>query len=329
MKLMHPHMLWLLLLIVPLTIWYIKRGVKGHPGLRIPSSAPYASLGHSWKEWLLHGSFALRMAALACLAVILARPQDETSWSQTQTEGIDIVITLDISTTMLARDLQPDRLNAAKKVAVDFVHARHNDNVGLVTFAGEAFTNVPLTNDMGAVATEAKRIQLGLIEDGTAIGDGVATAVNRLKNSQAKSKVIILLTDGSNNAGILSPLSAAKIAAEKGIKIYAIGVGTTGEALVPVAMDIDGTFVYDYRPVEMDEATLRQMASQTGGKYYRATDEHALQNVFDEIDQLEKTKLNVSEFHQSEDVYLPWAIALLALLLLDVVLRYTVLRTIP
>ncbi|MBP5561438.1 MAG: VWA domain-containing protein [Muribaculaceae bacterium] len=329
MKLMHPHMLWLLLLIVPLIVWYVMRGVKGHPGLRIPSSAPYAKLGHSWREWLLHASFGLRMAALACLVVILARPQDENKWQETQTEGIDIVITLDISSTMLARDLQPDRLDAAKKVAIDFVHARHDDNVGLVTFAGEAFTNVPLTNDMGAVVTEIKRIQLGLIEDGTAIGDGVATAVNRLKSSQAKSKVIILLTDGSNNAGILSPLSAADIAAEKGIKIYAIGAGTTGQALVPVAMDVDGSFVYDYRPVEMDEATLRQMAKKTGGKYFRATDAHTLESVFEEIDQLEKTELNVSEFRQSEDVYLPWALALLALLLLDVVLRYTVLRTIP
>lgn len=329
MKLMYPHLLWLLLLIVPLTFWYIKRGHKGQPALRVPTNLPYSHIGHSWKEWLMHLTFVLRMAALACLVIILCRPQNESSWSQTQTEGVDIVITLDISSTMLARDLQPDRLGAAKNVATNFVRERHNDNVGLVTFAGEAYTNVPLTNDMASVITHIKRITLGLIEDGTAIGDGVATAVNRLKDSQARSKSIILLTDGSNNAGILSPMSAADIAAEKGIKIYTIGVGTTGRALVPVAQDVDGSFIYDYRTVEMDEATLRKMADKTGGKYFRATDEHVLSNIFEEIDQLEKTKLNVSEYKHSEDAYLPWAIALLVLLLIDILLRYTVLRIIP
>lgn len=329
MKLMHPGLLWLFLLYVPLIWWYVKHITRGNATMRVSSTHAYRTTGRPWKEWLMHAMMGVRLAALGCLIIILCRPQGSSSWSQTHTDGVDLMIALDVSSTMLARDLQPDRFTAAKDDAINFVKERKHDNVGLVTFAGEAFTNVPLTNDMGTLVAQIKRVQMGWLDDGTAIGDGVATAINRIKDGKAKSKSIVLLTDGSNNTGIVSPLTAAQIAAQKGIKIYTIGVGTNGMAPMPVAQNWDGSFIYERRKVEMDESTLKKMAHITGGKYFRATDENVLSDVFREIDQLEKSRLNVSQHHMLSDEYQPWAWALLLLLLVDVVARYTVLRTIP
>ena len=239
-----------------------------------------------------------------------------------------MVIALDISSSMLARDFRPDRLEAAKKIAANFINGRETDNMGLVVFAGEAFTGVPMTTDRAALVNYVNSLNRDMLEDGTAIGDGLATALNRIKGGKAKSKSIILLTDGSNNTGIIAPLTAAEIAKKLGVKVYTIGIGTNGTALYPV-INMFGRIEYQPQPVVIDEATLRQIASTTGGKYFRATGNKVLSEIFAEIDKLEKTELDVRHFSHTEDCYLPWALAALGLLLLELLLRQTWLRTIP
>jgi Ca-activated chloride channel family protein len=282
----------------------------------------------SWKEWMRHVLFALEMLALACLVIILARPQSSNSWSKTDIEGTDIVLSLDVSGSMLARDFSPNRLEAAKDVATKFVSNRTSDNIGLVVFAGEAFTQVPMTNDIATLVNHIGELQIGMLEDGTAVGDGLATAINRIKDGKAKSKSIILLTDGSNNTGVVGPLTAAKIAAKYGIKVYAIGVGTMGEAPYPT-MDFAGNITYTRQKVEIDEKSLQEIARTTGSKYFRATSKSVLKDIFSEIDTLEKTRMDVQRHSQMDDNYQPWALALLLLLTLCALIRYTVLRAIP
>jgi Ca-activated chloride channel family protein len=239
-----------------------------------------------------------------------------------------MVIALDISSSMLARDFKPDRLEAAKKIAANFINGRENDNMGLVVFAGEAFTGVPMTTDRGVLVNYVNGLNREMLEDGTAIGDGLATAINRIKDGKAKSKSIILLTDGSNNTGIVAPLTAAEIAHKMGIKVYTIGIGTNGQAPYPM-INMFGRIEYQMQPVVIDETTLKQIAGSTGGKYFRATGNQVLKNIFAEIDKLEKTELDVKHFSHTEDCYLPWALAALGLVVLELLIRQTWLRTIP
>ena len=325
---MHPGLLWLLLLIVPLIAWHVMKGRKSDPTLRMSTTEAFDHMPRSWKEWMRHVLFALQMLSLACLVIILARPQSSNSWSKTDIEGTDIVLSLDVSGSMLAKDFKPNRLEAAKDVASQFVSNRTSDNIGLVVFAGEAFTQVPMTNDIATLINHIGELQIGMLEDGTAVGDGIATAINRIKDGKAKSKSIILLTDGSNNTGVVGPLTAAKIAMKYGIKVYAIGVGTMGEALYPT-MNMAGQITYERQKVEIDENSLQEIARITGGKYFRATSKSVLKDIFAEIDKLEKTRMDVQRHNQMDDNYQPWAIALLLLLTLCAVIRYTVLRTIP
>ena len=324
----NPTYLYLLLLLVPLIGWYIYKLHKSQASLQVSSSEAFQLPGtSSWKVYMRHLPFVLRMLAIALLIVVLARPQSTNSWQNSSTEGIDIVMAMDISTSMLAEDLKPNRLEAAKDVAASFINGRQNDNIGLVVFAAESSTQCPLTIDQGVLMNLFKDIQPGIIQDGTAIGLGLANAVSRIKDSQAKSKVIILLTDGVNNTGEIAPVTAAEIAKTFGIRVYTIGVGTQGEAPypIPTAFGVQ----YQNVPVEIDEQVLKQIASTTGGQYFRATDNSSLKEIYSEIDQLEKTKISVQEFSKKQEEYKNWALLVFALLLIEVLLRNTVLRNIP
>ena len=324
----NPTYLYLLLLLVPLIGWYIYKLHKSQASLQVSSSEAFQLPGtSSWKVYMRHLPFVLRMLAIALLIVVLARPQSTNSWQNSSTEGIDIVMAMDISTSMLAEDLKPNRLEAAKDVAASFINGRQNDNIGLVVFAAESFTQCPLTIDHGVLLNLFKDIQPGIIQDGTAIGLGLANAVSRIKDSQAKSKVIILLTDGVNNTGEIALVTAAEIAKTFGIRVYTIGVGTQGEAPypIPTAFGVQ----YQNVPVEIDEQVLKQIASTTGGQYFRATDNSSLKEIYSEIDQLEKTKISVQEFSKKQEEYKNWALLVFALLLIEVLLRNTVLRNIP
>lgn len=328
MHLSHPQYLWLFLLYIPLIAWYVLKHRKSHASMAMSSTAAFAKIGRTWKVYLRHSLFVLRLFTLACLIIILARPQLKDSWHTSSTEGTDIVIALDVSTSMLARDFQPDRLEAAKKVAAKFINGRESDNIGLVIFAGESLTGVPMTVDRSQLLSYINSVNTDMIEDGTAIGDGIATSLNRLKEGKAKSKSIILLTDGSNNTGVATPQMAAEVAKEMGVKIYAVGIGTNGMADFP-RLDMLGHVEYVKLPVVIDEATLQNISQSTGGKYFRATDNHVLQEVFNEIDALEKTQMDVRHFSHTEDNYMMWAWFALGLLCIELLLRYTVLRTIP
>jgi Ca-activated chloride channel family protein len=324
----NPTYLYLLLLLIPLTGWYIWKLHKSQASLQVSSSQAFQVPGiTSCKVWLRHLPFVLRMAAIALLILVLARPQSTNSWQNSSTEGIDIILAMDISSSMLAQDLKPDRLEAAKDVAASFINGRPNDNIGLVVFSGESFTQCPLTTDHTVLLNLFKDIKSGMINDGTAIGLGLANAVSRIKDSQAISKVIILLTDGSNNMGEIAPVTAAEIARAFGIRVYTIGVGTKGTAPYPfqTAFGIQ----YQNIPVEIDESTLKQIATTTGGQYFRATDNASLKNIYGEIDQMEKTKISVQEFSKKQEEYKDWALLIFSLLLLELLLRNTLLRNIP
>lgn len=324
----NPTYLYLLLLLIPMIGWYIYKLSKNQASLQVSSTEVFdAPEARSWRIWLRHVPFVLRMAAIAVLIVILARPQSTNSWQNSMTEGIDIVLAMDISTSMLAQDLKPNRLEAAKDVAASFINGRQNDNIGLVVFAAESFTQCPLTTDHGVLLNLFKDIQTGILDDGTAIGLGLANAVSRIKDSQAKSKVIILLTDGVNNQGEIAPVTAAEIAKTFGIRVYTIGVGTMGKAPYP----FQTAFGVQYQniDVEIDEPTLKQIAATTGGQYFRATDNASLKEIYSEIDQMEKTKISVQQYSKKQEEYKNWAILLFALLLVEIVIRNTLVRNIP
>lgn len=329
MKFAHPLYLWLFLVYIPLIVWYVLRHNKSNPTMLFSSAMPFEKLSTSWKVYLKHLMFVVKLLAIGCIIIILCRPQTYDSWSTSETEGTDIVVALDVSTSMLAKDFSPNRFEAAKSVATQFVSGRENDNIGLVIFAGESFTQVPMTTDNAALVNAIHDIQIGVLQDGTAIGDGIATAINRIKDGKAKSKSIILLTDGSNNTGVVAPITAAQIAQKYGIKIYTIGVGSNGTALYPVAMDYSGQLQYQRMPVVIDEGALQKIATITGGKYFRATGNGVLKHVFKEIDKLQKTRMDVRNYNHSEDNYLPWAMLLLILVMVDLFTQYTVLRRIP
>lgn len=329
MKFANPYYLWLFLIYIPLIIWYVRKNRNASPTIAISTTSPFSKVGNSWKYYLRHVMFVVKLAAIGCLIIILCRPQTSDSWSTSETEGTDIIISLDVSTSMLAQDFRPNRFEAAKDVAAKFVSGRETDNIGLVIFAGESFTQVPLTTDKAVLMNYIQDMKIGVLEDGTAIGDGIATAINRIKDGKAKSKSIILLTDGSNNTGVVAPLTAAEIAKKYGIKIYTIGVGKNGNALYPVGTNFYGKMEYQSLPVVIDEQTLQSVASITGGKYFRATNKNVLKSVFEEIDKLEKTRMDVRNFSHTEDNYMPWAYLLLVLVLVDFATRFTVLRNIP
>lgn len=324
----HPHYLWLLSVIIPLVAWYILRQRNSAPSLSVSTLSPYAGLPKSYRQYLRHLLFVLRMAAIACVIIILARPQTRDSWRTSTTEGTDIVLALDISSSMLARDFKPDRLEAAKAVASNFVAGRESDNIGMVIFAGESFTAVPMTTDRALLANYINEIKMGMLEDGTAIGDGLVSAINRIKEGKAKSKSIILLTDGSNNTGIVAPQTAADIARELGIRVYTIGIGKNGEADYP-QINAFGRVEYVKMPVIIDEASLQNIADVTGGRYFRATGNNVLVEIFDEIDKLEKTEMDVRHFSHTEDNYMLWAWLAVGFFGLEILLRRTLLRSIP
>ena len=324
--------LFLLILLIPYVVWYFMHRKKTEPTLQVSTTRMYMNVPKTWKVYFLHAPFLLRIVAFVMIVLVLARPQTTDNWQNTEIEGIDIMLAVDVSTSMLAEDLKPNRLEAAKEVASEFINGRPNDNIGLTIFAGEAFTQCPLTVDHGVLLNLFHGIkgdiaQKGLIEDGTAIGMGIANAISRLKDSKAKSKVIILLTDGSNNRGDISPLTAAEIAKQFGIRVYTIGVGTNGTA--PYPMQTYAGVQYVNVPVEIDEQTLTQIAGTTDGNYYRATSNSKLKEVYEEIDKLEKTKLNVKEFSKREEAYQLYALIAFVCILLEVVLRNTVLKKIP
>jgi len=323
----NPNLLYLLIIIVPVIVWYIFNYKRTHASIQVSTIKGIGQNHLTYKHILRHVVFAFRVLVIALIIIAIARPQSTLSWRNEESEGIDIVLALDVSSSMLARDFQPDRLEAAKDLAIQFIAGRHNDRIGLVVFSGESFTQCPLTTDQAVLINLFRDLRCGMIEDGTAIGMGLATAVNRLKDSDAKSKVIILLTDGVNNQGSIAPATAAELAQTFGIRVYTIGVGTEGMAPSPVVTP----FGVQFRNmlVEIDEEILQLIADDTGGEYFRATNNDKLKQIYEQIDQLEKSKIEVKEFSQKDEEFLAFIIIAGLLLLSDMILRNTLLRQIP
>lgn len=319
-----PVFLYLLLIVPAIIVFYLIKQQKANASLRMPGLSPFKSTGLTFRHYLRHILFGFRVIAVALLIYVLARPQATNKFQDITTEGIDIILTLDISGSMLARDFKPDRLEASKNVATEFISGRPYDRIGLVVFSGESFTQCPLTTDHAVLINLLRDIESGMIEDGTAIGNGLATAVNRIKDSNAKSRVIILLTDGVNNRGEVAPATAADIAKTFGIRVYTIGVGTKGMAPYPVQTPFG--LQYQNMPVEIDEDILRSISELTGGMYFRATDNDKLIQVYKEIDKLEKSKIDVRQFSRKDEKYLIPAMIAFILVALEVLLRNTVFR---
>ncbi len=324
----HPDYFYFLLLLIPMIAWYIYKQRDSQATIQISSLQSLLKTKKSFRVYLRHLLFVLRLAVIALLIIILARPQSTNKWENVSTQGIDIVIALDISGSMLARDFKPDRLDAAKNLATEFISGRPNDRIGLVVFSGESFTQCPLTTDHAVLINLLRKVKSGMIEDGTAIGVGLANAVSRLKNSEAISKVVILLTDGVNNQGSIDPLTAAELAKTFGVRVYTIGIGSRGMAPYPV-QDAFGRTFYQNMPVQIDESTLKQIADITGGKYFRATDNAKLREIYSEIDKMEKSKIAVKKYSKKQEEYLGFALWALILLVTEILLRNTVLRNIP
>ncbi len=322
-----PYFFYLLILIPVFIYWYWKHNRKQYVELQVSTLESFEFAPRSWRQRFRHLLFVFRMLTFILLVIALARPQSSTRSEKVTTEGIDIIISTDISGSMLAEDLRPNRIEAAKQVAFDFIDGRENDRIGIVIFAGESFTQCPLTTDRAVVKNLLKDVKSGIIEDGTAIGMGLATSVSRLKDSKAKSKVIILLTDGINNRGFIDPITASQIAQSFGIRVYTIGVGTIGLAPYPVQTPF-GT-QYQNVPVQIDEELMKKIAETTGGKYFRATDNKKLKAIFQEIDKLEKTKIEVTEFRRKSEQFTLAALFAGLFLLLELLFRYTIFRTNP
>lgn len=322
-----PHWLWLMVVIAPLIGYYIYRTWQGRAAVDISCVEPFTR-AKTLRYWLRHIPFLLRCCTIALLVISIARPQSAEDHNNVNAEGIDIMMALDISGSMLARDFQPDRIGASKDITSKFIIERLTDRIGLVVFAGEAFTQVPITTDHVTLVNMLNQVQMGMIEDGTAIGNGLATAVNRLKDSDSPSKVIVLMTDGVNNSGQIDPKSAAKIAAEYGIRVYTIGVGTEGVAPYP-SYDPWGNLVFQMAKVEIDEPLMKDIAQQTGGKYFRATDNTKLSEIYAEINKLEKTKVEIDQFTKYTAEYHIFLIVALIFLALEILSRYVIFRQIP
>ena len=334
MNFANKEYLLLLLLMVPYILWYFLYRRKTEPTMRMSDTHAYRFITKSWRQRLIHLPMLLRLLAFTMVVVVLARPRTHNSWGERSVEGIDIMLAMDVSTSMLAMDMSPspNRLEAAKEVAAEFISGRPDDNIGLTIFAGEAFTQCPMTVDHQTLLNLLHNVRTdiaknGLIEDGTAIGMGLSNAVGRLKDSKAKSKVVILLTDGSNNRGDISPMTAASIAKSLGVRVYTIAVGTNKVARYP--LEVGGTTQYVNVPVEIDSKTLSDIAATTDGQFYRATNMAALKQIYKEIDKLEKTKIDVRKFSKFYEAYQPFALLAILALLLELLLRNTVLRRIP
>lgn len=326
MNFLYPNILWLMAIIPLIVLYYIFVA-------RRKASLTVSTIGgrrapRPFRYWLRPLPIVLRMVAVALFIVALARPVNITEEHETTTDGIDIVMAMDISGSMLARDFTPDRLTSAKHLAAEFVANRRGDRIAVVAFAGEAFTQAPLTSDQAVVETMLSRLRSGVVEDGTAIGNGLATAINRLRESGAKSKVVILLTDGVNNRGQISPLMAAEIARDMGIKVYTIGVGTRGRAPYP-AVDMFGNHTTVMADVEIDEELLREISSMTGGKYYRAVNDEALREIYAEINELETSKVQVTNYQTYEELFLMWVVLGLLCLGLEFLFDKVVLNRLP
>jgi Ca-activated chloride channel family protein len=324
----YPNLLYLEFLLLPLIALYVYREVKGKsPSMTVSNFGGWQVKESSAKRLLRHIPFILRTIALALIILAIARPRSSESFEQTDTEGIDIVLDMDVSTSMLARDFNPDRIGAAKNIAMEFIASRPTDRIGIVVFAGESYTQCPVTSDRASLINMMKEIETGLIDDGTAIGNGLATAVARLKDSDAKSKVVILLTDGVNNSGEITPAMAAEIAKTYGIRVYTIGVGAMGKAPYPMMTPM-GIRLVDV-DVEIDEPLLRNIAEQTGGKYFRATDNTKLLEIYNEINQMEKSRVTVDSFPVYTELFMKFAIWALVALLLEVLFKYFIIRRLP
>ena len=323
----NPQFFWLFLLFPLLILWQWLRRKKEMPSVLFSSLQVVQPL-RTWRTTLRPILYVLRCLALAALIVALARPRSSSEITKTKTtEGIDIILSIDMSSSMLAKDLKPNRIEALKRVASHFIEQRASDRIGIVVYSGESYTKVPATTDKSVVLQALKDIKQGEIEDGTAIGMGLGTAINRLKDSKTKSKIIILMTDGVNNTGVIDPLSAAELAKEYGIRVYTIGIGTNGKALSPVAYNPDGSLQYDMVPVEIDERLLTQIAEATGGHYFRATDNQKLAQIYTEIDKLEKSKIEELKYYQHKENFRLWALLALVLLAAEFGLRHTVFRS--
>ena len=325
MEFKNPLFFLLLLVLVPYIVWYVMRFKQSLPSLKVPDTTKYAKVPKTFRLYLMHVPFLLRIALITLVVCILARPQSRHSWSNTDVEGIDIMLAVDVSTSMLAQDFKPNRVEALKEIAQGFIEKRPNDNIGLAVFAGEAYTQCPLTTDHTVLmnlynSVDCNMAANGIIDDGTAIGDGIMNAILRLKESQAKSKVIILLTDGVNNAGNISPQTAAEIAKKYGIRIYTIGIGRNGMA--PYPLPTGGTVML---PVEIDEQAMTKISTETGGQYFRAQKNAELDAIYNDIDKMERTKFSVKQFSRRGELYMPFAIAALVVLLLEILLRTVVL----
>ncbi len=324
-----PYLLWSLVAIPLLSAWYVWRRNKRQPRATLSTLGTLGNGPLDVKAQLRHVPFIASLLGLALLLLAMVRPQSKDNWQDVTQDGIDIMIAMDFSASMLAKDFRPDRLEAAKSIAMRFIDDRPNDRIGLVVYEGEAFTQCPLTTDHNVLNDLFRQARSGLIDGGTAVGMGLATAINRLRDSESKSKVIILMTDGVNNAGTIQPLDAAQIAQQFGIRVYTIGVGTRGKALSPVAIYPNGQFKYDYVDVQIDDDMLRQVADLTGGKYFRATDEKKLQNIYQEIDKLEKTRVKVTEHSRRNEEYFPMLLAGCVLFAFSLLLERTFFRTTP
>ncbi|MBP3299749.1 MAG: VWA domain-containing protein [Muribaculaceae bacterium] len=325
MMLKYPWLLLLFLIYLPIIYFYISRLRTGNPYVTVSTVQPFRKLGTPWRVWMMHFNFAVRLAAIGCIIVALCRPQTHDSKVTSEILGTDIVVALDVSASMETPDLVPNRFDAARKIASQFVEKRDHDNIGLVAFAGESLTYMPLTTDRTSVINAVSHLMLGSLGDGTAIGDGLVSATNRVLGGNAVSKSIILLTDGSNNAGEVDPLTAAQIAKQKGVRVYTIGIGRNDVINMSTMYGHVNTAV----PIEIDEESLKEIARITGGQFFRATDNRALENVFAEIDKLEKSRINVDNFTRTDDNFMPWIGAALLLLVLNLLLHYTLLRKIP
>ena len=322
----NPEFFWLLLLLPLMLLWYWFWNKKSQANVTFSTTIAFKKT-KSWSDALYHLLFVLRMIAIALIVVALARPQTHSENAKTKiTDGIDIVMAIDVSASMLSQDLKPNRFEALKKVALQFVKDRPNDRIGLVIYAGESYTKTPVTTDKSIILNALSEITYGQIEDGTAIGMGLATAVNRLKESKAKSRVIILLTDGVNNTGFIDPQTAAELAAEYGIKVYTVGIGTNGMALSPYALNADGSIIYRMQQVDIDEPLMKKIAQVTKGRYFRATNNQKLQQIYDEINQMETTKIEEFKYTEVDEKFRWWVLVAGVLLLLEFVLKHTLLR---
>ncbi len=325
----NPAFFLLLVALIPYMVWYVLRFKKSLPSVKVPETIKYRYVAKSWRLYFMHVPFFLRALLIILVVCILARPQSRHDWNDTDVEGVDIMLAVDVSTSMLAQDFKPNRVMALKEIAERFIEKRPNDNIGLTVFAGDAYTQCPPTTDHSVLmnlynSVDGNMAMKGIIDDGTAIGDGIMNSILRLKDSKAKSKVIILLTDGVNNCGEIFPITSAEIAVKYKIRIYTIGIGRKG--LAPFPHPKGGTVMV---PVEIDEETLSKIANMTGGQYFRAQKNADLGAIYDDIDKMERTKFSVKQYTQRTEKYEPFALAALITLLLEIILRYIVLKRMP